>query len=224
MTNSGALRKEEPTADISRSVLEPAELEVLALYGTPRVFDKGTIVISEGDETTTFFAIKEGTVEVYRADENGREVIVNTLSDGEYFGELVIISPGRRSASVRAARRTACLAVTKSDFEQCLTDHPALLLKVSKHFATRVRELTDQVSDLALVAVYGRLVRMLNRLAKPERGAAVIAKRPTHDTLARHIGCCREMVTRIVRDLETGGYLQKAGPGWEIPRPLPKNW
>lgn len=210
--------------DEVRSVLTKEELSALATSGKVRTFQKGAIVISEGDETTSFFAIEDGEVEVYCADEGGKEVTFNVLSDGEYFGELVIISAGSRSASVRALRKSKFLVVAKTDFELCLKDNPEIMFKITKHLASRVRELTEQASDLALVEVYGRLRRWLNKLANEIDGVGVIEKTITHLAIARQIGTSRVMVSRILKDLETGGYLVKEDNRWIMPKPLPKKW
>ncbi len=205
-------------------MLDADDLAALQPFATVRSFAKGTILITEGDDTTSFYAIEDGEVEVYRADDGGREITLNILGPGEFFGELVIVTDGARSASVRATAATRCMVVSKRDFERSLASRPQMMLKVTRHLGYRVRDLTEQVSDLALVAVYGRLVRVLNKLATHIDGQAVIERRMTHEALARQIGSCREMVTRLLGDLEAGGYLRKEGRGWVMPKPPPKHW
>ena len=78
---------------------------------------------------------------------------------------------------------------------------------------------------MALNDVYGRLALLLDSLAKPQADATrLVAERLTHQQMAALLGCSREMVSRLMKDLARGGYVVPQGPGWIVEATLPKRW
>lgn len=207
------------------SELSLEDLAVMGRYGITRTYPKNSILINEGDLSDTFFIIRYGSVKVYVSDSTGREVILNILGPGEFFGELALIDESPRSASV-ATLEPACLdVISRVDFFHCLKKHPDLILKLMPSMCQRIRELTDQVKTMALLDVYGRIIQLLKSLAVERHGKKVIAQRLTHQDIANRVGASREMVSRILKDLVEGGYLEftvdrqivlkkKLPPGW----------
>lgn len=186
--------------------LAPEELAELVQRGTLRRFPKNTIVVSEGDETDSVFFILGGRVKVYLGDAEGREVVVNTQAAGEYFGEMAL-EPGGRSASVMALEPSRIAMVKMADFRVFLLDHPRFQQELVRKLIRRVRALSRHVRDLALLDVYGRVVRALQELAREEGGRMIVPERMSQQAIANLVGASREMVSRILKDLRVGGYL-----------------
>jgi len=88
----------------------------------------------------------------------------------------------------------------------------------------RTRRLTESVRSLALLDVYGRVARVLLELAKDIDGKHVVPERLTQQDLANRVGASREMVSRILRDLDRGGYIRQEGGRIVINRPPPARW
>ncbi len=89
----------------------------------------------------------------------------------------------------------------------------------------RARLATESVRNLALIDVYGRLTRLLDQLATPQDdGTRWITERVTHQALANHIACSREMISRLLKDLENGGYVRMEGRRLVLLKPLPTRW
>lgn len=207
--------------DHTRSFLSEDELAFIAGYGAIRTFPAQTVLIQEGDRGNDLFVILEGRVRIFLGDEDGREVIINTQGPGEYFGELALIDDEPRSASVMTTCRTKVLVVTREGFEKCIADRPDFAMRMFRALPSRVRCLTEDLRSMALDDVYGRMCRLLKNLAREVDGRWVIEDRPTHQEMAAMIGASREMVSRILKELDRGGYLTVEGKHLVLSGELP---
>ncbi len=192
-------------------------------HAVARVYPKGTIIVSEGDRTDSLFVILEGRVKVYVSDDHGHEVVLATQGAGEYFGELVL-DEGPRSASVMTLEPSRFLVVPQKDFHDFVISNPAFAFSLIEKLISRVRALTESVKNLALMDVYGRVARLLLELAEERDGVLVIGERLTQQDIASRIGASREMVSRILRDLATGGYISLQRSSILINRRPPAHW
>jgi CRP/FNR family cyclic AMP-dependent transcriptional regulator len=204
--------------------LSEAQLERLRERAVIRLHPKGAIVIHEGDEAGALFVIVSGTVKAYLSDEHGKEVVLSSMGPGEYFGELALFDDTPRSASVATLEPCRLLVLQKSLVREVVHDDPEIALHLLQGLARRVRKLTESVRTLALLDVFGRLVRTLDELAVERDGKSVIDPRPTQQDLASRIGASREMVSRILGDLARGGYIAVEGKRIVIRRKIPAHW
>jgi CRP/FNR family cyclic AMP-dependent transcriptional regulator len=162
-------------------------------------------------------------VKAYLADEEGKEVLLSTQGPGEYFGEM-ILDQGPRSASVMTLEPSKFSVITTDQFKKFLTEHPDAGPELVMSLIHRVRELTKTVGNLALLDVYGRVARLLLDLATEEDGEMVISERLTQQDMANRVGCSREMISRILKDLRIGGYLRMDGERIIIAKNPPRAW
>lgn len=207
-------------ADTDLSAL-PDPLKILARRGTLRRYRKGTLLIQEGDFSDTLFIVLSGRVKAFSIDDRDREITYGTYGPGEYLGEMSL-DGGPRSASVITLEATSCVVVPRATLRDHITAHPDFAFELIKRVIRRARLATDSARNLALLDVYGRLIRVLNTLAEgdPRR----IAVRPTHQELANRVGASREMISKLMKDLQRGGYVENDGAGMVIVRPLPSSW
>ena len=205
--------------------LAPESVERLMSRSVERNYPKQTVVIHEGDDPTGMYVIVSGRVRAYLTDANGKEFVLATHGEGEYFGELALLDDAPRSASVATVEPCRLLVLSRASFEECLLQNPELALQLLKGLARRVRRLTESARTLALKDVFGRITALLQDLAVERDGVLVIEERLTHQEIARRIGSSREMVSRILKDLETGGYIEvDAAHRLAIRRKLPSSW
>ena len=78
--------------------------------------------------------------------------------------------------------------------------------------------------SLALLDVYGRVARLLLDLAEEKDGRLTIVEPLTHQDIAHRVGCSREMISRLFKDLIAGGYLTVEGRRIFLKRTLPNRW
>ena len=201
-----------------------ADMEAISNLAVTRSFPKNTLVICEGDLSDSLYLILSGKVKVFLSDEEGKEVTLNMQSDGEYFGELAILDEAPRSASVITTEETKLAILSKSAFDKCMEENPAMALTVMRGLARRLRELTENVRSLALMDVYGRVARLLLEMAEESDDKKVIKQRLTQRDIASMVGASREMVSRILRDLSVGGYITVENKIITINERLPAAW
>jgi CRP/FNR family cyclic AMP-dependent transcriptional regulator len=164
------------------------------------------VILNEGDRTDTLYVILEGRVRIFVADADGNEVVFHTQGAGEYFGEMML-DEGPRSASVMTLEPSRFLVVPKTELKAFLARNPDFAVRVMEKLIHRVRGLTERVKSLSLMDVYGRVARLLLELAEERDGKLVIAERLTQQDIASRVGASRAMVSRILKDLATGGYI-----------------
>jgi CRP/FNR family cyclic AMP-dependent transcriptional regulator len=207
-----------PLASLSES-----ELHELAPHGAARSYPKNVVVINEGDETDSLYVLLSGRVKVFVSEEDGREVVLSTIREGNYFGELVL-DGGPRSASVMTLEPCRCFVIPPSDIEGLLDRDPLFARHLLHLLITKTRSLIKKVRDLALKDVYGRFAKFIDESAVEQNGARVVPERLTQHDIAARIGGSREMVSRIVRDLTTGGYISVDAKQITVHKKLPAQW
>lgn len=209
--------------DRSAEALPGPLLDEIAALATVRSFPKRSIVVSEGDDTDSVYVVLSGKMRVFVSDENGREVQLNQLGPGEYFGEITL-DGGPRSASVTALENCRCAVVKRAELMPLMERSPQFAQHLVRKLASRVRALTENVRSLALMDVYGRVARLLLELAEEKDGRLVVSEPLTHKDIASRVGCSREMISRIFSDLAEGGYIRKDEGRLVIVRKPPPRW
>jgi CRP/FNR family transcriptional regulator, cyclic AMP receptor protein len=195
----------------------------LAARGTVRNFPKNAIIINEGDRGDSVFVLLSGKVKVYVSDDDGREMILDTYGTGDYVGEMSL--DGRpRSASVMTLEPTMCSVVTRDDLRAAIAKNPDIAMAIISTLIERARIATDNVKNLALMDVYGRVARLLLSMAKEENGKLVIPEKMTQQDIADRVGASRDMISRIFKDLTIGGYVTIDNRQITIHRKPPARW
>ncbi len=205
------------------SGLPETDVSALANQGVTRAFPKNAVIVTESDRSGSLYIILSGKVKVYVSDENGREIVLGVQGPGEYFGELVL-DEGPRSASVMTLEPSTFCIIPKEGFRQFLREHPDFAIHLIQNLIKRTRVLTENVKSLALLDVYGRVARLLLDLATEQDGQLVVTEKLTQQDIANRVGASREMVSRILKDLASGGYITVQGRQVTIKRALPRRW
>ena len=205
------------------AVAERLLLDKLAKLGVARSFPANMVMVSEGDASDAFYTIESGRVKVFVGDEEGREMVLAELGPGEFFGE-VSLDDGPRSTSVVTIEPSRIVVIPRAEFRAFCAAHPGMAMILVKRLIHQVRHLTQNVKNLALVDVYGRVARLIMELARDKDGKRVIDPRPTQQDMAARIGASREMISRILKDLAAGGYIRIDGAQLIIEREPPAAW
>jgi CRP/FNR family cyclic AMP-dependent transcriptional regulator len=214
-----------PAADRPDSVYPHQHIEALAAQGVQRRYRRGTLLIQEGETGDTLYIVLQGRLRAYLADNSGKELTLGLYGPLEYVGEMSL-DGGPRSANVEALEASLCSVVTRDILLAYIATHPEFALELMGRLICRARLATESARSVALIDVYGRLVRLLNQLAcEPDpQGLRALRERITHQAMAQHLACSREMVSRLMRDLETGGYVEVRERWIWLLKPLPARW
>ena len=205
-------------------ILMSDALSELADCGEVRRYRKGTLLIQEGDQGDTIFIILSGKLRAFSAGDNDREITYGVYGAGEYLGELSL-DGGPRSASVITLEASSCSVVGRRTLERFIAGRPDFAFELLAKVIRRARSATHSARQLALNDVYGRLRVLLQGVPQPQPdGAQRVVDRLTHQEMANRLGCSREMVSRLMKDLERGGYLQVQDDQFVLVKPLPQRW
>ena len=203
--------------------LDESDLESFARHATRRSYRKNTLVIHQGDETDSLYILLEGQMRVFIEDEQGRELTVRIVNAGDSFGELALLGEFPRSANVMALADCVVSVISRDSYLQLLRDCPQVSLSLIKTLANMVRETTQEMTHIALSDVYGRLVHVLEKHAEEEDDLRRVPKFTLRE-FASMIGSSREMVSKILKELEKGEYISVTSDHYLLRRPLPARW
>jgi CRP/FNR family cyclic AMP-dependent transcriptional regulator len=203
--------------------LQDPALRELAARGAVRSYRKDVLIIQEGDLGDTLYILLAGRVKVFASGENDREVVIDTHGPGEYVGEMAL-DGGPRSASVITLEPTVCAVVTRVTIRDHIARHPEFAFELLARVIRRARRATASVKSLALLDVYGRVRHLFDELAVERDGVRTIPERLTHQEIADRVGSSREMISRLLKDLERGGYLSSEGRVITLRKKLPPAW
>ena len=187
------------------------QLRMLTTVVTRRSLPRSTTVMASGDPTDSLYIVLSGRLKVMMSDAEGKEVILSILTAGEFFGEMGLIDDAPRSASVVSIEPCELLSIAKRDFKKCLAENFEMAQAVMRGLVRRLRDADRKIGSLALLDVYGRVARLLLDMAENVDGEKVVTKRLPKQDIAKMIGASREMVSRVMKDLQTGGYIEVRG-------------
>lgn len=205
-------------------VFPETAIENLERAATVRKFRKNTNIIVAGEESHAAYVLLEGTAYAFIDDDEGNEFIVGTFSSGECFGELGLLDGHTRTANVITTSACHCLVVPSADITHEIMKEPLVAQAIIHSLVGRIRGMTEDVSCLALMDVYGRLVRTLNSSATEQVDGTRITERVTHQELASRVGSSREMISKILKELRVGGYISIESHCVKILKQLPDRW
>lgn len=189
------------------SGLSDEHLAALERCCITRQFGKNSIIINEDEPPDCLYIIKSGRAKVFLCDENGKQIVINTLGAGDYFGELALIDDDPRSASVMTTEPSSLCIMFRDTFRNFLRDDPGFSVNLITDLAKRVRDLTLKVKSFAFDDVYKRVIETLLDLSVEEGGKRYVKEKLTQQEIADRVGASREMVARILKELSMGGYI-----------------
>jgi CRP-like cAMP-binding protein len=196
------------------SVLTASQAAFVADAVVKRRFKRGEPIVEQNKKSDALSIILTGRARVLTSDDRGREVILATLRPGDYVGEMSLIDNEPHSATVRAEIQTDVLILGRLEFARCLPENSSMAYALLKGLVQRLRYADRQIESLALMDVYGRVARALLEFASDDgEGNAVIRDKVSRQDLAKMVGASREMVSRVMKDLEGRGFIETRPDG-----------
>jgi CRP/FNR family cyclic AMP-dependent transcriptional regulator len=193
-------------------------LDKLLMHCQRRRYQAKTHIICAGDRSDTLFFIIKGSVTILIEDDDGREMIIAYLNSGDFFGELGLFEQAgleqERSAWVRAKIECEVAEISYVKFRELSQQDPDILYVLSGQIAQRLRNTTRKVGDLAFFDVTGRVARCLLELCKQPDAMTHpdgMQIKVTRQEIGRIVGCSREMVGRVLKDLEERNLVDVKG-------------
>lgn len=172
-----------------------------------RNYPKNQVILFEDDHGDALYVVATGQVKVVLTGENGREVILSVLGEGDFFGEMSLIDDEPRSAHVIAMEDCELLVLLRDDFLRCLKEASDMSVGLLRAMSQRLRRADDKIGNLVLLDVGARVARLILQLADDQGGDTINRSIP-HNTMAQMIGSSRETVSRTFRDLSEKGIIE----------------
>ena len=180
-----------------------------------RKYPAKSVIIYAGDKPDVLYYILEGSVSVLIEDENGHEIVLAYLNKGDFFGEMGLFGEQpNRSAWVRTRTQCELAEISYGRYRQVAEQDPGILFALAGQMATRLRNTSRKVSDLAFLDVTGRVARTLLDLCKQPDAMTHpdgMQIKITRQEIGRIVGCSREMVGRVLKSLEEQGLISAKG-------------
>lgn len=196
------------------SMLTPSQGESVAAAVVKRRFKRGESIVEQGKQSNALAIILTGRARVIATDARGREVILATMHPGDYMGEMSLIDNEPHSATVMAEIQTDALILGRAEFARCLPENDSMAYAVMKGLVQRLRHADRKIESLALMDVYGRVARALLEFSVADAdGNAVIRDKVSRQDLAKMVGASREMVSRVMKDIEERGFIETRADG-----------
>ncbi|MFO8154978.1 MAG: cAMP-activated global transcriptional regulator CRP [Thiohalospira sp.] len=200
--------------------MEPAQntqdaIERFLEHCHQRSYPSKSVVICAGDTSDTLFYIVKGSVSVLIEDEDGHEIVLAYLNEGDFFGEMGLFTDNpARTAWVRTRVGCELAEISYARFHQLVGEMPEVLFALTTQMAVRLQKTSRKVGDLAFLDVTGRVARALLDLSREPDAMTHpdgMQIKITRQELGRIVGCSREMVGRVLNNLEEQGLVTARG-------------
>ncbi|MFZ1290827.1 MAG: Crp/Fnr family transcriptional regulator [Melioribacteraceae bacterium] len=197
------------------SDLPDETIEQISQVGVRKAFKKETIILMEEDESGALFIIITGKVKVTRTSNDGREVILNILSEADIFGEMALLDGLSRSATVTAIEDSELFIIQRNQFLEFLKEHPEISIALMQELSKRLRTADMQIKSLSLKDAEGKVATVIVQLANDQgrirQGAVEIDKLPLQQDLANMAGTSRETISRTLHSFAKKGLIELEG-------------
>lgn len=190
--------------------LEIGRLEDIATRAEMRRVARGVTVVEAGEAIDNVYFVLNGSMKVLVCDEDGREVIFTIIGQGDIFGEMSLVDDEPRSATVISAVPSDLVVFSQATFRQIMAENFEVCMYLVGNLARRLREADRKIESLALMDVYGRVARLLLDMAEISDGQTIIRKKISKQDIAKMIGASREMVSRVMKDLQARGLIHES--------------
>lgn len=200
---------------LRRKIITPAVEKFLG-HCHRRRYPAKSVIIYRGDAPNSLYYIVDGSVAVLHEDDDGHEIVLAYLNSGDFFGEMGLFDKDAkgRSAWVRARAQCELAEINYDKFRQVAASHPDILFELASQMALRLRRTSSMVGRLAFMDVSGRVARTLLELCQQPDAITHpdgMQIRITRQELGRIVGCSREMVGRVLKNLEAQSLITAKG-------------
>lgn len=190
------------------SDLSSSQLASIGAHVAMRAVEKGELIVKQGDAADSIYVMVSGKAKVFMSNEQQREVILNTIGPGDFFGELPMFDFEPRSASVAALEQCYVQSLSYKALQRSMEKSPEISRRLMLTMAGRLRHADRQIATLALLNISERVSRALMELAIMSNGQRIVGKPFTQKDLADMIGASREMVNRTLKSLTDQGHIE----------------
>lgn len=194
-------------------VLSNSQIKQLCIITNYKKAKKGDILEFADPEMGHIFLLKKGNLKIVQVDEDGNELIIDLIHQGELFGELKSSQNGTpyEYAQVMSDRVSLC-RFDSNDFEKLLSEHPQLALSYTKLVGFKLKRVKNRYSNLFFLNTKDRLVAFLKDWAMRDgnqTGDTVILNNfLTQKDISQIICASRQTTTQLFNEWEKQGLIE----------------
>ncbi|MGH0036370.1 MAG: Crp/Fnr family transcriptional regulator [Myxococcota bacterium] len=194
------------------SALEPEELDLLSDVTITRRLKARDELFHKGDPGDEAYAIASGRLKATAQSADGREVTFSIMAEGEVFGDVAMLSGGRRTATVTALEASELLVIRRRDLIPLFERRPRIAIAAMASLAERLAHVSEVVEETLFLSLTARLARRLLSLAdewgeRESGGLLRIDLKLSQSELGNLVGATREAVNKQMRSWEKSGLV-----------------
>jgi len=187
------------------------EIDAVLAHATVARHPEGEQIFAKGDPGNSMMAVLKGRVMITAPSQDGRQVVLTVMRDGDVFGEIALLDGKERTADATAATDCELLTVPRRSLLSLLERRPDLCIELLIVLCERLRRTNEQVEDLAFLDLEARIAKVLVRLAE-ENGNGHPPTRPvgvkiSQRALGELVGGSRESVNKHLQDWKRSGII-----------------
>ncbi|MDY6843626.1 MAG: Crp/Fnr family transcriptional regulator [Thermodesulfobacteriota bacterium] len=185
--------------------------EGLAKIIVDKIFNRGQIIFSEGDEGNGFYVLISGRVKIFKLSPDGKQQILHIFSPGEPFGEVPVFAGERFPAHAEAIEESRVFFFPRVAFIDLITKNPSLALNMLAILSRRLYRFTTLIASLSLKEVPERLAAYLLYLCEMGGGTMALTLDISKGQLASLLGTIPETLSRVLSKMSREGLIQLDG-------------
>lgn len=193
------------------SSLGDEDLGALASISAHEAYRKNKVLFHQGDPGNFLFVLTRGAVKISLVGSSGKEVILKILTAYDIFGEMSLLDGKFRSATVTTVEDSEALIIDRSDFTRLIQRKPPFVLDILATLNRRLRQATEQISNITLFDAYGKvaqiLLNLIDELGEKEGDTIVLNPKCSRQELAGMAGLTRETFTRVLHEFQVRAYI-----------------
>jgi CRP-like cAMP-binding protein len=190
------------------------EIETIDKISDMQPMKKGSIILGPDKPTRALYLLKKGEVRLYRSSQDGKQLTVDLLGDGNVFGETSSFSLNDDQTFAEALSDVYLCVIGKEEFTQLIEQNPKLAIKFIEILSARLKETYEMSESIALRNVRYRILSLLLKLSEKfgrrNKEWQTIDIKVTHHDIASMVGSTRETVSATISQLKKDGYIKKS--------------
>jgi CRP-like cAMP-binding protein len=199
------------------ATLAPEDLALVARVTVTRRYQRGDIILLAGQPGGALCFVRSGLVKIYKTSEEGKEQVLRLIGAGQTFNDVPAFDGGSNPASVMALEPTVVYATNGVELRRLIAERPGVAEAVVRSLAAALRYLVSMVEDLSFLPVRARVAkilldreaeRILEMAEDGRKGGEAAHHRLTQQEMAAMAGTAREMVGRVLKELEQAGAVR----------------
>jgi CRP-like cAMP-binding protein len=187
--------------------LSSEDLAHVAALTVERRYDRGDLILLEGDLGGALHYVYSGLVKVFKTSAGGKEQVLRLIAAGHTFNDVPVLDGGPNPASAAAMEPSIVYMIQRAELRKLIMTRPEVAEAVVQTLASALRHLVALVEDLSLRHVAARVAKiLLEQEASAQEGQQVYHL--TQQEMAALAGTAREVVGRALKELEAAGAIE----------------